>query len=178
MPTWLKWLPKALSTEESTSSKHIDRVTLKTNQCYSRGCNNPFIGRILSWTSVSVLCFCEGYSHRCRLFYMLCFWIRVFCVLPSGESDGACVPSVSVGRSRVQFLPQSGSQEETNHHHGPLSQSDTKRCLTEKGGSQSGPSKDVHLWCGVPSWRITGKKKGFLTWMWHFMPSHWETTFY
>ena len=69
----------------------------------------------------------------------------VFCVLPSGEGDGACVPGVSVGRGRVQFLPQSGSQEETNHHHGPVGQSDTERCLAEKGGSQSGPSKDVHL---------------------------------
>lgn len=79
-------------------------------------------------------------------------------VLPSGESDGESLPGVSVWCSRVQFLSQSGSQEETNHHHGPISKSDAKCCLSEKGRSQSGPTKDVHFWCSVPSWCITGQR--------------------
>lgn len=93
-----------------------------------------------------------------------CFWAesKSICVLSSGESDGAGVSSVSVWCSRVQFLPESGYQEEANHHHGPLSKYDTKCCLPEKGSSQSGPTKDVYLWCCIPLWCLTGEIAGYL----------------
>ena len=97
----------------------------------------------------------EAAGVPCQFFSIMLFPLS----FPPGESDGTCVPGVSVWRSRVQLLPQSGSQEETDHHHGPLSQSDAKHSLPEAGSSQSGPSEDVHLWCCVPSRCITGTRK-------------------
>lgn len=81
----------------------------------------------------------------------------------SGEGDGQSLPNISVWCCRVQFLLESGSQKETDHHHGPVCQPDTECCLPEKSRSQSHSTKDVHLRCCISSRCITGENIGAKT---------------
>lgn len=118
--------------------------------CWFQQCRLLFIGGFSSTSVCVVLVEGESCTHPYSSLFKYLFSVS------SGESDGACVPSVSVRSRWVQFFPQSGSQEETDHHHGPFSQSDTKHYLPEKGRSQSGASKDVHVWCRLPSWCLSG----------------------